>query len=218
MNRLGELTLHSLWALGLALPLAGAALADEGAEALPDNGSIVDSDGNTRAMGEILANWQDVDLRLTALLDELPEQAHAGIQRAIDANRDGREQALQALEGRDGSPDTDLARARADAALTDASTRAASGLDQARAHVPAEVLPRLDEAAARMQAGLARVPSGVGARPALPPAASGRGEAQRPEQPAARPNVQRPGVDRPAAPARPQRPVRPQSQAHRPGR
>ena len=172
MNRFGELTLHSLWALGLALPLAGAVLADEGAEALPDNGSIVDSDGNPRAMGEILANWQDVDLRLTALLDELPEQAHTGIQRAIDANRDGREQALQALEGRDESPDADLARARADAALTDASARANSGFDQA----------------------------------------------QRPSQPAARPNMQRPAMDRPAAPARPERPVRPQPQAHRPGR
>ena len=172
--------------------------------------------GRTVAMEKILASWEATDARLTALLDELPAAAHGGIQRAIDANRSGRERAMAALENA-GSADQAAGRERAQQALADAAVQAERGLDEARRHVPESALPRLDEASARMQEGLARGAAAAATTPANP---AGQAPDRRP--PLETPSVGRPdvttggrpattpsAVGRPDGAGRPQNPRRP---------
>lgn len=64
--------------------------------------------GHDRAIASITEAMTRTEAHLTALLDKVPESAHEGIQRAIEASRAGREKALAALEGKDvEDPDVD---------------------------------------------------------------------------------------------------------------
>lgn len=171
--------------------------------------------GRGAAIEQILASWEATDARLTALLDETPTQAHQGIQRAIEANRAGRERALAALESA-GSADPATARERAQQALADAATKAQRGLDEARQHVPEHVLPKLDQASAKMQEGIAK---GAGAVAGSPPVPAGQAETRKPQaarpdlmgrpDPMDRPSGMPSGAGRPDAGARPRSTGRP---------
>ncbi|MEX0733707.1 MAG: hypothetical protein WD944_01565 [Steroidobacteraceae bacterium] len=167
--------------------------------------------GRAMAVEDIVKSWESVDARLTSLLSELPSDAHSGIQRAIEANRQGRERAMAELES--AGADSTAGRERAQQALADAATRAARGLDEARAHVPNDVLPRLDEAAARMRDGLAKAAGAVAtAAPAAAPAS--RPQTSRRARVGGSSDVARPGgvpagVGRPSDVGKPQTPGRP---------
>ena len=156
--------------------------------------------GRGAAVEEIIKSWESVDARLTSLLGELPSAAHGGVQRAIEANRQGRARALAALEGA-GEENAAAGRERAQQALADAQARAERGLNEARRHVPDNVLSRLDEAAAGMRDGIAKGNSAV---------ATGSPVAA----PSSRPQIDRPGgmpadAGRPGAAGKPQTPPRP---------
>lgn len=126
-----------------------------------------------RSAAATVKTWESAEERLTMLLDQVPEQARSGIERALEANREGRLKAQEALSRGD--------EQRAQRALEAAAARAESGLNQARAHVPANVLPRLDEAAAKMSAS----------RPAP---ASGRTSTSTSDQlPSRKPAISQPG-------------------------
>lgn len=168
--------------------------------------------GGAVAVEKIVKSWESVDARLTSLLGELPAAAHPGIQRAIEANRQGRERALAELEGSAGA-ESAAGRARAQQALADAAVRAERGLNEARQHVPQDVLPRLDEAAARMRDGVA---TGAGAVATKSPdtAPSDRSQVDRPSgvgmpTSAGRPAGMPAGAGRPTSAGRPQTPGRP---------
>ncbi len=124
----------------------------------------------------VVKDWESAEERLTSLLDQVPEQARKGIERAIEANRQGRERAQEALD-RAGA-DSEAGQARAQRALEDAAARAEAGLNEARKHVSDEILSRLDDASASMRAGLATGSAGVarqpesGARPTAMPSAT----------------------------------------------
>jgi len=156
--------------------------------------------GRAVAVEEIVKSWESVDARLTSLLGELPSAAHGGIQRAIEANRQGRARALAELEGA-GEADAAAGRERAQQALADAAVRAERGLNEARLHVPDRVLPRLDEAAAGMREGIAK---GAGAVAKGSPVTT----------PSSRPQIDRAGgmpadAGRSGAAGQPQSPGRP---------
>lgn len=161
-----------------------------------------ESEGRAVTVESILSSWESAEGRLTSLLDQVPSEAHRGIERAIEANRKGRQRALDALN--EAGADQETGQARAQQALEKAALHAGRGLDEARKHVPADVLPRLDEAAAKMQAGLASGGAGIaretgqGSRPASIPGAD-RPESRRPADFGRPTNVGRPAsVGRPS--------------------
>src|SRR5262245_35640730 len=86
----------------------------------------------------VVRTWESAEARLTALLDKGPAQARKGVERALAANRDGRQNAQVALMRGD--------EARALRALEIAAAHAEIGFNQARAALPETVLPQLEAA------------------------------------------------------------------------
>lgn len=147
LTRMARHTMH--WLLSLA---AGAALVSQ---SWAQNPASAGEKPATAAA--TVKSWESAEERLTMLLDQVPEQARPGIERALQANIEGRQKAQEALSRGD--------EQRAQRALEVAAARAEVGLNQARTHVPASVLPRLEEAAARMSARRPASMSGVNAAP-----------------------------------------------------
>ena len=166
-------------------------------------------EGQTVAVESIIASWEAADSRLTSLLVQVQPQARRGIERAIQANREGRQRALDALNS--AGPDTEKGQARAQLALEEAAARAESSLNEARAHVPDHVLPRLDEAAVKMRAGIASGAAGVAKQ-----SEHGTKPAETPRVDSDRPDVKRPiDVGFPSSMGRPSSPgVPPQRPSH----
>jgi hypothetical protein len=157
-------------------------------------------EGSIQAITE---SGQDVEARLTQLLSELPQDAHQGIERAIEANREGRQRALEVLEGlrEKGGPASARERRRTEAQLGQALNRSEEALLNARERVPEQARERLSEALERHREGVQHAFRSAGLeRPA----------AIRPDRPGRRPEGvgrgERPRNERPERPARPDRP------------
>jgi len=191
--------------------------------------------GVDRANEVITTNMQRQIERLTALLDRVPEQAHPGIEQAIESLQQGMTNALVAL-GEPEPPEDDDApegeaalegeatpeaeptgRERARQAIASGTGHAEAALNQAMAEVPEnaqagleKALSRIAAARERALAALDRVDVGTPEQPAAAtsrPAEAGRPErAERPDQPT-----------RPVRPERAETPTRPERPTRRDG-
>ena len=185
MKHAGRMKRSKTWLLWLAASSLLASLAWAEDAANPNEES--------HSAAATIKTWESAEERLTLLLDQVPPQARSGIERALEANREGRQKAQDALSRGD--------EQRAQRALKTAAAHAEIGLNQARAKVPASVLPRLDEAATQMSIRRGPTIAGLKSAPSVD------------VKPVTRPSSERPGfqapdsMNRPATPARPpQRP------------
>jgi hypothetical protein len=180
---------------------------------LASTGNLVAQEGETDkfqgiegSIQAITESGEDVEARLTQLLAELPQEAHQGIERAIQANREGRHKALEVLQGlqETGEPPSARDRRRAQAQLDQALNRAEHALLEARDRAPEQARERLSAALERHREGT---------RHAYRAAGLERPGAIRTDRPGRRPDgvgrTDRPRNERPDRPVRPDRPGRP---------
>lgn len=169
-------------ALMLSIPLAATAME-------PPTGS-----GRAVAIEQIVKSWESTEVRLSELQVELPAAAHDGIQRAIEANRTGRERALAALEAAGSA--AAAGRARAQEALAEAAARMREGIGRGAAAVATAPAPgnrpfsgdRPAGTGMQESAGRPDVTPPIGGRPDVMPPVTGRpAGAGRPQSPGKRP-------------------------------
>jgi hypothetical protein len=190
--------------LPLALVLGPIAFAQEEEPEAPE---LVGQDRAIQAIQDSLAR---IEAHLTALLEQVPEQARAGIERALQANREGRLKALAAL-GVEATEDEGVAAAEtsqettppegkgpedAQAAITDGRARAEQALTDARELVPEQAYQGIDRALAEVRRGTEEALAALKTLPVLP---------DRPDLP---PTERPQSVTRPERPAPPDRPGR----------
>ncbi|MFQ5670120.1 MAG: hypothetical protein ACE5HD_06320 [Acidobacteriota bacterium] len=193
--------------------------------------------GREHAREVISASLERQVEHLTRLLDQVPDQARPGIERAIQAMSQGRENALSALDEGAGEMEelsseepTDVesaggagGRDKAREAVVRGTRQAVRGLTEAKEQVPTEQRTVLDLAVRQVRRGRDQALQALGGGPPgdrartdrarVRRAADGRGRHPRPtrvERPDRPPRPDRPvRPDRPPRPDRPQRPDRP---------
>ena len=196
------------------------------AAALPALAGEASAAGKDKAEAQVESASAKSTVILTGLLDQVPEQAHAAILKALDASQRSREAALAALAGRGnvgtavtdpaappegaGKPDvTGLLRARE--AVAAGFQHSVAALNEALTQVPTQAQGRIQGALVRIQEHqsvvLAKLDRLIaGARPEHPARVE---RPTRPERPARPENRARP--ERPDAPERPETPERPEA-------
>jgi hypothetical protein len=186
-----------------ALTLAPLALAQEE----PETPDLV---GKDRAIEAILESLARMEIHFAELLEKVPEQARPGIERALQANREGRMKALDALgyvppeveagaataltAERPGVPDIQPQIKTPDdavAAITDGRMITEGALADVRNRLPEPARPDIDRALVEVRRGTEEALAAMRNLPARP---------ERPELPP---------VERPQALPRPERPDRP---------
>jgi len=203
---------------------AQTAVAVEGQTA-PTEGQSTQTKGVDHAIQVITDSMNRQELHLTALLDKLPESARAGIERAIEANREGREKALAALSAKAAetqgntmpketagadfsgggttptsetasSGQTGLQRARG--AILEAQTRVTQQLNGVMELVPSESQSRISQVIARIKSGTNKALAELGDRTTNRNIEGNETAAARAQRP--------PRTDRPDKPLRPDSP------------
>ncbi|MFQ5878464.1 MAG: hypothetical protein ACE5JH_12405 [Acidobacteriota bacterium] len=193
--------------------------------ALPVTMAAEPSDaGRQKAAASVQQAAEGLTAALSGLLDRIPAEARAGIERAIEASRRGHATAMSALGGsgrpaeapatederpeQTGKPDVTGVE-KAFEAVTSAFEKSVGALARAAETVPEDVRVKIEEALAKVEShravALENLTLLIGAeRPS-------RGASERPERPDRPERLERPErPERPELPERPEPPARPE--------